>query len=236
MLLKVENLTIHYGAIEAVRDVSFVVEEGEIVVLLGVNGAGKTTVMKGCMGLLPLTRGSVQHQGQSLSSLSTANIVRRKMTLTPEGRKIFSRLSVEENLDIGAGADRDLIARLPQNKERMYAMFPILAERRKQPAGSLSGGEQQMLAIARSLISEPKLLLLDEPSLGLAPIIVDQLFDLILSLRAQGITILLVEQNAERALEIADRGYLLVSGRIALQGTAASIRESADLSHAYLGG
>jgi branched-chain amino acid transport system ATP-binding protein len=234
-LLNIEGLVVRYGAIEAVRGVTLGVEAGEIVVLLGANGAGKSSVMKACMGLVPAAGGSVVLDGADITALPTAAIVRRRMTLTPEGRRIFARLTVDENLDIGAGADGGLIARLPANKERMFEMFPILAERRGQMAGSLSGGEQQMLAIARSLVSEPKLLLLDEPSLGLAPIVVDQVFDLIARLRADGITILLVEQNAERALEVADRGYVLASGAIAMAGPAAELREGEALSRAYLG-
>lgn len=234
-LLSIESLSVSYGPIAAVRDVSVRVEAGEIVVLLGANGAGKSSILKACMGLVPIASGRIAHKGETISALGTAAIVGRRVTLTPEGRRIFAGLTVEENLDIGAGADRDLIARLQDNKALMFEMFPILAERRGQMAGSLSGGEQQMLAIARSLISEPQLLLLDEPSLGLAPLIVDQVFDLVSRLNKDGITILLVEQNAERALEIAHRGYVLATGRVMLDGTAADIRQSGRLSRAYLG-
>ncbi len=233
-LLAVENLEVRYGPIQAVRGVSLAVEQGEIVALLGANGAGKSSLLTACMGLVPPAAGSVAFDGWAAAGQKTEAIVRRGMTLTPEGRRVFAHLSVQENLDIGTAA-RDRRRRDPERREQMFALFPVLKERRAQPAGTLSGGEQQMLAIARSLMSEPRMLLLDEPSLGLAPNIVDQIFDLIAELRRRGITILLVEQNVELSLDIADRGYVLAGGRIVLSGKPDELRAAGGLEGAYLG-
>jgi branched-chain amino acid transport system ATP-binding protein len=234
-LLAVRDLEVRYGPIQAVRGVTLSVEQGEIVALLGANGAGKSSLLTACMGLVPSAAGAVAFDGWAAEGQKTEVIVRRGMTLTPEGRRVFPYLTVQENLDIGAAA-RSRAKRNPDTREQMFALFPVLKERRDQPAGTLSGGEQQMLAIARSLMSEPRMLLLDEPSLGLAPNIVDQIFDLIAGLRSRGITILLVEQNVELSLDIADRAYVLAGGRIVLQGKPEELRATGRLEGAYLGG
>ncbi|MEA2782471.1 MAG: branched-chain amino acid transport system ATP-binding protein [Rhodospirillaceae bacterium] len=234
-LLAIRGLDVRYGPIEAVRGAVVEVERGEIVALLGANGAGKSSLLNACMGLVPSTAGSVLLDGQELRGERTEAIVRRGITLTPEGRRIFPGLTVQENLDIGAAASPALRRRAAETREEMFALFPRLLERREQQAGTLSGGEQQMLAIARSLMSRPSVLLLDEPSLGLAPNIVDQIFDLIAELRRRGITLLLVEQNVELSLDIADRGYVLAGGRIVLHGTPQELRVSGELEGAYLG-
>ena len=233
--LMIENLIVHYGSVEAVRGVTLSVEAQKITVLLGSNGAGKSSVMRACMGLVPMSKGTVTAFGQSVGRMPTADIVRLGMTLCPEGRRVFARLSVAENLSLGAGSDRAVRARSGANLARMFALFPVLAERRHQAAGSLSGGEEQMLAIARALMSEPKVLLLDEPSLGLAPIIIDQIFDLLVRLRSEGLTILLVEQKAEQALRIADQACVMMAGAMVQSGPAAELLASANLSKAYLG-
>lgn len=233
-LLEIEQLTVRYGAIQAVQAASLSVAQGEIVTLLGANGAGKSSLLNASMGLVPISGGEVRLDGKLISTERTEAIVRRGMTLTPEGRRVFPGLTVQENLDIGAAPSRDLRQKSKARREEMYALFPRLRERFQQVAGTLSGGEQQMLAIARSLMSEPRLLLLDEPSLGLAPNIVDQIFDIIASLRQRAVTILLVEQNAELALDVADRGYVLAGGRVVLSGRPAELR-SAGLERVYLG-
>lgn len=233
-LLEVDGLAVSYGPIKAVRDVSLVVEAGEIVTVLGANGAGKSTSLQAIIGLLPTQQGRVRFDGHDVTGESPERIVRRGMTLTPEGRRIFAPLTVEENLRIGAATQvrRGNTAEL---WDQMMELFPILATRRRQLAGTLSGGEQQQLAIARSLMSRPRLLLLDEPSLGLAPIVVELIFDLIGRLRDLGITILLVEQNVHQALDIADRGYVVSGGTVVLEGTAVALKASADVQKAYLG-
>ncbi|MBL8711206.1 MAG: ABC transporter ATP-binding protein [Rhodospirillaceae bacterium] len=233
-LLEVDGLAVSYGPIKAVRDVSLVVEAGEIVTVLGANGAGKSTSLQAIIGLLPAQQGRVRFDGHDVTGESPERIVRRGMTLTPEGRRIFAPLTVEENLRIGAATQvrRGNTAEL---WDQMMELFPILASRRRQLAGTLSGGEQQQLAIARSLMSRPRLLLLDEPSLGLAPIVVELIFDLIGRLRDLGITILLVEQNVHQALDIADRGYVVSGGTVVLEGTAEALKASADVQKAYLG-
>jgi branched-chain amino acid transport system ATP-binding protein len=233
--LKIDDLKVRYGSVEAVRGISLTVEEGSITVLLGANGAGKSSVMRSVMGLVPKADGVVTSFGKPIHKLPTAGIVKSGITLSPEGRRIFSRLNVEENLNIGAASDRKLLQNSTENKNRMFDLFPILGERRKQSGGSLSGGEQQMLTIARALMCEPRVLLLDEPSLGLAPIIVDQIFDLIKRLRDEGLTIFLVEQNAERALEISNFGYVMTAGRIVDSGPSADLLEQGNLSESYLG-
>ena len=234
-LLAVEGLAVRYGAIEAVRNASLEVREGEIVTLLGANGAGKSSILNAVMGLVPVAQGRVVFAGDDVAGQAPERIVRRGMTLCPEGRHVFSNLTVWENLTIGAASRRDK-AETSQTRADMLALFPILDERRDQLAGTLSGGEQQMLAIARAMMSQPRIVLLDEPSLGLAPQIVDTIFELIVRLRERGATILLVEQNVELALEIADRGYVLEAGRIQLQDKAADLLKNPQLKAAYLGG
>jgi branched-chain amino acid transport system ATP-binding protein len=233
-LLSVEHLTVTYGAIRGVRDLTFGVEEGEIVAILGANGAGKSSTLNAIMGLVPRSEGSVRLGGQEVRGMPPERIVRLGMTLTPEGRHVFPNLTVEENLVLGSLPLRDR-ARAKALRVKLLERFPILEQRRTQAAGTLSGGEQQQLAIARSLMSGPRLLLLDEPSLGLAPRFVDLIFDLIVDLRSEGVTILLVEQNVDRTLEIADRAYVLVTGQLQLTGTAADLRASSGVERAYLG-
>ncbi len=233
-VLTVEGLTVRYGAIEAVRGVSLAVDDGEITTLLGANGAGKSSTLTAIMGLVPVAAGSVVLEGRNVTGEAPERIVRRGMTLTPEGRHVFANLTVMENLSLGAASRRDR-SDIGTTRDEMMALFPVLAERREQVAGTLSGGEQQMLAIARSLMSKPRILLLDEPSLGLAPQIVDTIFELIAGLRDRGLTILLVEQNVDLALEIADRGYVMASGAIVMSGAAEELRQSAGVERAYMG-
>jgi len=234
MMLSVENISVSYGPIRAIRDIRLSVSSGEIVALLGSNGAGKSTTLKALMGLQPVSSGRIIFEDQVISGMATDQIVRRGMTLTPEGRKVFAGLTIDENLRLGSAARKDR-ADIAKTRAEVLGLFPILGERLHQFAGTLSGGEQQQLAIARSLMSTPRLLLLDEPSLGLAPQIVDQIFDLIADLRQGGLTILLVEQNAEMALEIADRGYIYSNGKIELTGTGAELGASDDVANTYLG-
>ena len=221
-LLDVSGLCVHYGAVEAVRGVDLSIGEGEIVTLLGANGAGKSSTLNAIVGLVPPKAGRVAFLGGNLAGQPTESIVRLGITLTPEGRRVFGSLTTEENLLLGSLPLDNPSRDRSRNLQNMYGLFPILAERRDQIAGTLSGGQQQMLAIARSLMSSPRLLLLDEPSLGLAPQIVDTIFDQIVDLRKAGITILLVEQNVAMSLEVADRGYIMASGTIVAGGTAAS--------------
>ncbi len=234
-ILTVEGLHVHYGPVEAVRGVSLSIEDGEIVALLGANGAGKSSTLNAIVGLVPTHQGQIGFKGDSLVGLATEQLVRLGITLTPEGRRVFGSLTVEENLLLGSMPLRKSADRRKQNLERMFDLFPILVERRQQIAGTLSGGQQQMLAIARSLMSSPKLLLLDEPSLGLAPQIVDTIFDQIVALRDSGITILLVEQNVAMSLEVADRGYVMAAGSIVTSGTAKDLGSSHLIEQAYLG-
>ncbi len=233
-ILAVANLAVRYGPVQAVRDVDLMVQHGSVVVLLGANGAGKSSALNAIAGLLPCD-GSITMAGKPIAGLPAEDIVRLGLSLVPEGRRVFPSLSVAENLHLG-GAVHARGTVLADRVEAELARFPILRDRYQQQAGLLSGGEQQMLAIARALMSSPRLLLLDEPSLGLAPQMVDRVFELIADLRGQGITILLVEQNAERALEIADHAYVLQSGQIVLQGSGADLAQNDLVRHAYLSG
>jgi branched-chain amino acid transport system ATP-binding protein len=233
-MLSIADLDVRYGAIQAVRGVSLDVAEGEIVAVLGANGAGKTTTLKAAVGLVPAAKGEIRFAGKPISGSDTEDIVQAGMTLVPEGRRVFPSLTVAENLRLGA-ATRRITAEIEQSRNEVLSLFPILAERASQAAGTLSGGQQQQLAIARALMSAPKLLLLDEPSLGLAPQVVDDIFDLILRLKARGLTILLVEQDAVAALDIADRAYVMANGRVVMSGDAATLRASDEVAHAYLG-
>ena len=231
---RVDGLVVRYGPIVAVREVALRVEQGEIVALLGANGAGKSSFLNGVAGLVPAASGRVVFRGEELQRLPPEQIVRRGIALTPEGRRVFPRLSVGDNLRLGSASQPDRGA-VDTARKRVYGLFPVLEERLGQSAGTLSGGQQQMLAIARSLMASPSLLLLDEPSLGLAPILVDQIFELLARLREGGTTILLVEQNVHRALEVADRAYVLVGGEVEREGPAAELRASAEIERAYLG-
>ena len=234
MMLKAEDLNVYYGPIHAVKGVSFEVKEGEIVTLIGANGAGKSTTLKTVSGLMRSRGGRIEFMDKSIASTPAHKIVELGLAHVPEGRRIFTRMTVEENLDMGAFIKKN--ANVEQDKERVFEQFPRLKERRRQIAGTLSGGEQQMLAMGRALMSSPKLLMLDEPSMGLAPILVEQVFDIISALHKAGTTILLVEQNAEMALSIADRAYVMETGRITLSGTGQELAASEEVQKAYLGG
>ena len=232
-LLSVEGLSVSYGAVRAVHNLDLAIRSGEIVALLGPNGAGKTSTLNAIIGLIPSSARSILFDGRDIRNEAPERRVRRGMTLTPEGRQIFGQLTVAENLRLGGATQRNTAA---SDTEEFFKLFPILKERRHQLAGTLSGGQQQQLAIARSLMSRPKLLMLDEPSLGLAPTVVDTIFEFILKLRDRGITILLVEQNVSLSLEVADRGYVLETGKLVLSGTAAELREvEDDVVRSYLG-
>ena len=233
-ILKVENINVYYGAIHAIKGVSFHVDEGEIVTLIGANGAGKSTTLQTISGLLRSRTGSIEFCGENISKLPPHKIVEKGLAQVPEGRRIFLQMSVQENLDMGAYTQSG--AGVGENIERVFEQFPRLKERRRQIAGTLSGGEQQMLAMGRALMSRPKLLMLDEPSMGLAPILVEQIFEIIQSLHKSGTTILLVEQNAQMALSVADRAYVMETGAISLSGTGRELAESDQVKMAYLGG
>jgi branched-chain amino acid transport system ATP-binding protein len=233
-LLEVENLKVSYGGIQAIKGISLSIAKGELVTLIGSNGAGKTTTLKALAGLLHPASGKLHYQGQSLLPIPAHRRVADGIALVPEGRGIFARLTVEENLLMGAYVRSDK-AGIAADIERQYALFPRLAERRTQLAGTLSGGEQQMVAMARALMSQPILLMLDEPSMGLAPLMVEKIFETIRNIAAQGVTILLVEQNAKLALEAAQRGYVLESGVITLSGAASELLGSDAVQRAYLG-
>ena len=233
-MLAVNDIHVYYGSIHAVKGVSLEVNEGEIVTLIGANGAGKSTVLNTISGLLHPRGGSVTFLGQDLKGVPPHKLVARGMAQVPEGRRIFLQMTVEENLEMGAYTQSK--ASIDGSIEDVYRRFPRLQERRKQIAGTLSGGEQQMLAMGRALMSHPRLLKLDEPSMGLAPILVEQIFDIIRELHAAGTTILLVEQNAQAALSVADRAYVLETGRISLSGTGAELMASDKVREAYLGG
>ena len=233
-ILKVENINVYYGAIHAIKGVSFHVDEGEIVTLIGANGAGKSTTLQTISGLLRSRTGSIEFCGENISKLPPHKIVEKGLAQVPEGRRIFLQMSVQENLDMGAYTQSG--AGVGEDIERVFEQFPRLKERRRQIAGTLSGGEQQMLAIGRALMSRPKLLMLDEPSMGLAPILVEQIFEIIQSLHKSGTTTLLVEQNAQMALSVADRAYVMETGAISLSGTGRELAESDQVKKAYLGG
>lgn len=233
-LLEVRNIHTYYGYIHALKGVSFEVNEGEIVTLIGSNGAGKSTTLRTVSALMHPREGEVIFDGEKISNVKANLLVKKGISMVPEGRGIFATLSVSENLDMGAYTRRDT-ATMKADKERMYSLFPRLGERQNQIAGTMSGGEQQMLAIARALMSKPRLLLLDEPSMGLAPVLVDSIFDTIQAISKEGMTILLVEQNAHIALQIADRGYVLQAGEVVLQDTAAALIVNDMVRRAYLG-
>ena len=233
-LLKVEGINVYYGAIHAIKDISFQVNQGEIVTLIGANGAGKTTTLQTVSGLLRSKTGSILFDGQDINTVSADKLVGRGLAQVPEGRRVFLQMSVEENLEMGAYTQPP--AGVPRGLEMVYDLFPRLKERRSQVAGTLSGGEQQMLAMGRALMSHPKLLMLDEPSMGLAPILVEQIFDIIQDLNRKGSTILLVEQNAQMALSVAHRGYVMETGKIVATGSGAELIESPEIKRAYLGG
>lgn len=234
-LLEVKNLEVSYGVIRALKSISFHVNEGEIVSLIGANGAGKTTTMQSIMGLIPIKSGSVVYDGKDITKTPGYKLIPLGMSQVPEGRRVFQELTVYENLLLGAYTKKDK-AQIKADIDNICTMFPRLGERRKQVAGTLSGGEQQMLAMGRAIMSHPKLLMLDEPSMGLAPILVDQIFDIIKEFHKQGTTILLVEQNAGKALEVADHAYVLENGKIVLSGTGAELAASDEVKKAYLGG
>lgn len=234
-LLEVKDLQVFYGVIQALKGISFSVEEGEIVTLIGANGAGKTTTMQTIIGLIPSREGSVSYIGQDITRLPSHKIVRQGLSQVPEGRRIFQELTVYDNLMLGAYLEKDM-KKIKSRIEETFEQFPILKERRTQIAGTLSGGEQQMLAMSRALMMNPKLLMLDEPSMGLSPLLVNQVFEIIQNMNKRGITILLVEQNAEKALAIADRAYVLANGEITHSGTGAELAGSEEIKKAYLGG
>jgi len=233
-LLEVSKLKISYGGINAVKGIDLAVEEGEMVALIGANGAGKTTTLKAICGILKPAAGRVIYRGADVTGAASFTLVERGLALVPEGRQVFGRLTVEENLDMGAYARRDASA-VKADRRRMYELFPRLYERRRQTAGTLSGGEQQMLAIGRALMSAPRLLLLDEPSMGLAPIMVQRIFETVRQVAEQGVTVLLVEQNAKLALEVSRRGYVMESGQITLADRARALLENPQVRQAYLG-
>ncbi len=233
-LLELKRVEVAYGGIHAVKGIDLKVDAGELVCLIGANGAGKTTTLKAICGLQPVRAGLVEYAGASITGLPSFALVRRGLAMVPEGRGVFGTLSIEENLAMGAYT-RDDRAAIRHDLENAFALFPRLAERRKQIAGTLSGGEQQMLAVARALMSKPKLLLLDEPSMGLAPIVVQKIFEIIRKISSEGVTILLVEQNAKLALEVSNRGYVMESGNITLAGASSNLLANDMVRQAYLG-
>jgi branched-chain amino acid transport system ATP-binding protein len=231
-LLEVDDIHTYYGNIEALKGVSLTVEEGEIVTLIGSNGAGKSTTLRSISGLTPPREGSIRFDGEEIGGVAPQDIVRKGISQAPEGRHVFPRLTVRENLDMGAYLRRDDHT---EDMERVYDLFPRLKERERQKAGTMSGGEQQMLAIGRALMAQPKLLLLDEPSMGIAPILVDRIYETIKQINRQGTTILLVEQSAHHALDASQRGYVLATGQVALADDSDALRQNEDVRKAYLG-
>ena len=234
-MLKIENLHVYYGGIHALQGINLEVPDRQIISLIGANGAGKSTTLKAIMSLVSKPEGHIEFDGVDITKMETRNVVKQGVVLCPEGRRVFPDLTVEENLIMGSYLRKDKDG-IKKDKEWVYELFPRMKEREWQMAGTLSGGEQQMLAVGRALMTKPKLLMLDEPSMGLAPILVEQIFDMIKELHKQGTTILLVEQNAQMALSVADRGYVLETGRISLSGTGAELAASEDVRKAYLGG
>ena len=234
-MLKIDNIDVYYGAIHALKGISLEVNEGEIVTLIGANGAGKSTTLRTISGLLKPKTGSITFLGQSIAGVRAHEIVKKGISQVPEGRRVFAEMTVMENLDLGAFVRKDK-AGIQQDLKHVFELFPRLEERKNQSAGTLSGGEQQMLAMGRALMSRPKLLLLDEPSMGLAPLIIKEIFNIIVDINKSGTTVLLVEQNANMALSIANRAYVLETGRITLSGKAQDLAASEDVRKAYLGG
>jgi len=233
-LLEVDDIHTSYGSIEALKGISITVDEGEVVTLIGSNGAGKSTTLRSISGLTPPRTGSIKFRGEEISTLPAQEIVRLGISQSPEGRHCFQRMTVRENLELGAYLRRD--ANVKGDMERVFDLFPRLREREKQKAGTMSGGEQQMLAMGRALMAEPSLLLLDEPSMGLAPILVDRIYETVREINNQGTTILLVEQNANYALDVSKRGYVLETGKVVLADNSAALRDNPEVQNAYLGG
>ena len=233
-MLEVDDIHTAYGSIEALKGVSLKVEEGEVVTLIGSNGAGKSTTLRSISGLTPPRTGSITFRGEEISTMPAQEIVRLGISQSPEGRRCFQRMTVRENLELGAYLRRD--ANIAGDLDRVFDLFPRLKEREKQKAGTMSGGEQQMLAMGRALMAEPQLLLLDEPSMGLAPILVDRIYETVREINKQGTTILLVEQNANYALDVSTRGYVLETGKVVLADKSAALRENPEVQNAYLGG
>jgi branched-chain amino acid transport system ATP-binding protein len=233
-LLEVSDVRTFYGNIEALKGVSLTVEEGEVVTLIGSNGAGKSTTLRSISGLTPPREGSIKFEGTEIGEVPPQEIVERGISLSPEGRHVFPRMTVRENLDLGAYLRKDREG-IENDRERVYSLFPRLKERERQKGGTMSGGEQQMLAIGRALMANPRLLLLDEPSMGIAPILVERIYETIAEINRQGTTILLVEQNANYALEVSKRGYVLETGKVALEDESSSLRTNPDVQKAYLG-
>lgn len=234
-MLKIDNINVYYGSIHALKGVSLEVNEGEIVTLIGANGAGKSTLLKTLSGLLKPKEGSISYFNSSIAGKPAQDIVKAGISHVPEGRRVFAEMSVEENIELGAFLRKDK-AGIQEDFQKVYKIFPRLLERRKQSAGTLSGGEQQMLAMGRAIMARPKLLLLDEPSMGLAPLMVKTIFEVVKAINKEGTTILLVEQNANMALSIADRAYVIETGRVILSGTAEELQASEEIKNAYLGG
>lgn len=234
MLLKLNNLEVSYGGIRAVKGIGLHVGRGELVSLIGANGAGKSTTLRAICGLVPVAGGAIHYDGQSIAGLPSHTLVRRGLVMVPEGRGIFGKLTIEENLQMGAYS-RDDHAEVERDKDHVFELFPRLAERRNQSAGTLSGGEQQMLAMGRAMLSRPRLLLLDEPSMGLAPLMVERIFEVIRTIASEGVTILLIEQNARLALEASNRGYVMESGRMILDGPSQQLLDDPKVRAAYLG-
>jgi branched-chain amino acid transport system ATP-binding protein len=233
-LLELKRLQVAYGGIHAVKGIDLTVAQGELVCLIGANGAGKTTTLKGITGLQPVKSGSIHYNGENITGKPAFQLVRKGLSMVPEGRGVFGALTIEENLAMGAYT-RDDRAEIRQDVERVFQLFPRLKERRRQTAGTLSGGEQQMLAMGRAMMSRPKLLLLDEPSMGLAPLMVQKVFETVLAIAKEGVTILLIEQNAKLALEVSHRGYVMESGEITLSGAAKQLLSDPKVRAAYLG-